>query len=109
MSTHNLCFAREIRKIGTPLHIPVVLYKSGVEGGIYCTYMFYWSPKRPFWHQLFVFLQNGLIDSLPKVPDNDTPQVQDDTFSHPHVLAVLQHGYTRDQIRSAFDRYGKFL
>lgn len=51
--------------------------------------------------------QNGLIDNLPKVPDNDVPHTPDDMFSHPHVLAVLQHGYTREQIQSAFDRYGK--
>ena len=32
-STHNLCFGAKIRKIGIPLHIPVLLYKSGVQGG----------------------------------------------------------------------------
>ena len=45
------------------------------------------------------FLQNGLIDDVPQVPD--------DIFSHPHVLAVLQHGYTHEQIQSAFDHYGR--
>ena len=30
MSTHNLCFGAKIRKIGIPLHTPVLLYKSGV-------------------------------------------------------------------------------
>ena len=39
-STHNLCFGAKIRKIGIPLHIQVFLYKSGVEGGIYCIDMF---------------------------------------------------------------------
>ena len=34
MSTHNLCFIAKIRKIGTPLHTPVLLCKSGVQGGI---------------------------------------------------------------------------
>ena len=29
-STHNLCFGAKIRKIGLPLHTPVLLYKSGV-------------------------------------------------------------------------------
>ena len=29
-STHNLCFGAKIRKIGIPLHTPVLLYKSGV-------------------------------------------------------------------------------
>ena len=33
-STHNLCFAAKIRTIGIPLHTPVLLYKSGVEGGM---------------------------------------------------------------------------
>ena len=33
MSTHNLCFGAKIRKIGIPLHTPVLLYKSGVQGG----------------------------------------------------------------------------
>ena len=28
-STHNLCFGSKIRKIGLPLHTPVLLYKSG--------------------------------------------------------------------------------
>ena len=39
-STHNLCFRAKIRKIGIPLHTPVLLYKSGVQGGIHCTDMF---------------------------------------------------------------------
>ena len=39
-STHNLCFGAKIRKIGIPLHTPVLLYKSGVQGGIYYTDMF---------------------------------------------------------------------
>ena len=34
MSTHNLCFGANIRKIGKPLHTPVLLYKNGVQGGI---------------------------------------------------------------------------
>ena len=29
-STHNLCFGAKIRKIGIPLHSPVLLYKSEV-------------------------------------------------------------------------------
>ena len=29
-SSHNLCFGAKIRKIGIPLHTPVLLYKSGV-------------------------------------------------------------------------------
>ena len=29
-STHNLCFSAKIRKLGIPLHTPVLLYKSGV-------------------------------------------------------------------------------
>ena len=39
-STHNLCFGAKIRKIGLPLHTPVLLYKSRVLGGIYFTDMF---------------------------------------------------------------------
>ena len=36
MSTHNLCFGAKIRKnIGIPLHIPVLLYKSGVRWDIH--------------------------------------------------------------------------
>ena len=38
-STHNLCFGAKIRKIGIPLHTPVLLYKSGVQGGIHYTDM----------------------------------------------------------------------
>ena len=40
MNTHNLCFGAKIRKIGTPLHTPVLLYESGVCGGIHFTDMF---------------------------------------------------------------------
>ena len=32
MSTHNLCFGAKIRKIGIPLHTPVLLYKWGSRG-----------------------------------------------------------------------------
>ena len=32
-STHTLCFGAKIRKIGIPLHTPVLLYKSGVKVG----------------------------------------------------------------------------
>ena len=40
-STHNLCFGAKIRKkIGIPLHTPVLLYKSGVQGGTHVTDMF---------------------------------------------------------------------
>ena len=39
-STHNLCFGAKIRKIGIPLHTPVLLYKSKVQGGKYYTEMF---------------------------------------------------------------------
>lgn len=42
--------------------------------------------------------QNGLIDEVPQVSD---------IFSHPHVLAVIQHGYSREHIQAAFDKYGK--
>ena len=38
--THNLCFGAKIRKIGIPLHTPVLLYKSGVQGGIHYRDMF---------------------------------------------------------------------
>ena len=31
-STHNLCFGAKIRKIGIPLHTPVLLYKVGFRG-----------------------------------------------------------------------------
>ena len=39
-STHNLCFGAKIRKLGIHLHTPVLLYKSGVQGGIHYTDMF---------------------------------------------------------------------
>ena len=38
-STHILCFRAKIRKIGIPLHTPVLLYKSRVLGGIHYTDM----------------------------------------------------------------------
>ena len=37
---HNLCSGAKIRKIGIPLHTPVLLYKSGVQGGIHYMDMF---------------------------------------------------------------------
>ena len=37
MSTHSLCFGAKIRKICIPLHTPVLLYKSGVQGGLHYT------------------------------------------------------------------------
>ena len=40
VGTHNLCFGAKIRKISIPLHTPVLLYKSGVQGGIHYTDMF---------------------------------------------------------------------
>ena len=36
-STHNACFESKIRKFGIPLQAPVLLYKSGVQGGIHFT------------------------------------------------------------------------
>ena len=36
----RLCYGAKIRKIGIPLHIPVLPYKSGVQGGIHYTDMF---------------------------------------------------------------------
>ena len=38
--THNLCFGAKIRRIGIPLHTPVLLYKSGYKG-IYITWTCY--------------------------------------------------------------------
>ena len=37
---YPLCFGAKIRKIGIPLHTPVLLYKSGVPGGIHYRDMF---------------------------------------------------------------------
>ena len=39
-STHNLWFGAKIRRIGIPLHTPILLYKSGVQGGIHYMDMF---------------------------------------------------------------------
>ena len=33
-STHNLCFRAKIRKLCIPMLTPILLYKSGVLGGI---------------------------------------------------------------------------
>ena len=33
-STNDRCFASKVRKIGIPMYIPVLLYESGVYGGI---------------------------------------------------------------------------
>ena len=39
-STQNLCFGSQIRKNSFPLHTPVLLYKGGLEEGIYSMDMF---------------------------------------------------------------------
>ena len=39
-STRNLCFAPKKKKIGTPLHTPILLYKIVVQGGILFMDMF---------------------------------------------------------------------
>ena len=38
-NSHNLCFGAKVRKIGIPLHTPVLLYESGIQGGIQYTDM----------------------------------------------------------------------
>ena len=43
-STHNLCFGAKIRKLDIPLYTPVLLYKSGAQGGIRCTDVFSLMP-----------------------------------------------------------------
>ena len=47
-STHNLCFGAKIRKIGIPLHTPVLLYKSGVQRGIHIHVMSPWYGSGRF-------------------------------------------------------------
>ena len=37
---HCMFWCKKIRKIGLPLHTPVLLYKSGVHGDIHYTDMF---------------------------------------------------------------------
>ena len=37
---NNLCFGAKIRKVGIPVPSPILLYKSGVQGGIHVTDMF---------------------------------------------------------------------
>ena len=53
-STHNLCFGAKIRKIGIPLHTPVLLLKSGVCGGGGYT----------FHGHVFLMRQNGGINII---------------------------------------------
>ena len=40
-SNNNLRFGSKIRKLGVPLNTPVLLYKSGVQGGIYFLLTFF--------------------------------------------------------------------
>ena len=40
-SSHNLCFGAKIRKISIPLHIPVMLYRSGIQWDIHYGDMFF--------------------------------------------------------------------
>ena len=41
MSTHNLRFGAKKRKIGIPLHSPVLPYESGGIRGYHCTDIFF--------------------------------------------------------------------
>ena len=52
---HNLCFGAKIRKIGIPLHTPVLLYKSWVYGGIYFTDMFSLCLQQCKKQNLFIY------------------------------------------------------
>ena len=45
MSTHNLCFGAKIRKIGIPLHTPVLLYKVGFKGYSHVFLMYFCSVQ----------------------------------------------------------------
>ena len=51
MNTHNLCFGAKIRKNRIPLHTPVLLYKSGVQG-VYITRICFRDANQ--WHDLYV-------------------------------------------------------
>ena len=53
MSTHNLCFGAKIRKIDLPLYTPVLLYKSGVQGDVYCTDTFFPDGFTMFTHTCY--------------------------------------------------------
>ena len=53
-STHNLCFGAKIRKIGIPLHTPVLLHKSGVQG-VYIAWTCFPDGKHGVAFSFFVY------------------------------------------------------
>ena len=61
-STHNLCFGAKIRKIGIPLHTPVLLYKRGVQRGINYKDVFMMADLSLHWpHLTFCFVAQWLL------------------------------------------------
>ena len=57
MGTHNLCFGAKIRKIGVPLHSPVLLYKVGFEG-VYITRTCFRDDLSVAFLLIFIFILN---------------------------------------------------
>ena len=71
MSTHNLCFGAKIRKIGIPLHTPVLLYESGVQWGIARTC--FRDDLQPKKKQTKKKKKQHIITAPTFVTDDDTP------------------------------------
>ena len=63
-STHNLCFGAKIRKIGIPLHNPVLLYKMGYKG-VYITRTCFRDVPVSFRKLIIDHLSNAIINQDP--------------------------------------------
>ena len=73
-STQNLCFGSKIRNLGIPLHTPVLLYKSGVQGGIHVTdvYSYCNDVKFVLFNDIRVFDIKGVTFSCIGTKGTDT-------------------------------------
>ena len=100
MSTQNLCFGAKMRKICIPMHTPVCLYKSGVQGGILFMDMFSWwnfSARRslllpPVWNKC----PNGTVQH-----DDSCYMVSHEVVNWPIALVGISNTQNHQVIFSA--------
>ena len=91
MSTHNLCFGAKIRKIGIPMHTPVLLIKVGFEG-VYFTRTCFPDEiyhNRPFSHDCNEFSSDILI-RLGKLPIDPVTEAMSKSLSF-YVESLIQN------------------
>ena len=83
-TTHNLCFGAKIRKIGIPLHTPVLLNESGVQGGIHL--------------HGHVFVISGLVSELIACPSSGTHGCHLSSVQNFKAHLLLNHLVSQSQM-----------